>query len=218
MEDNDNNKKSTQNTANVDFNELAKTMTKGIRRWEKVIYPMMIGFVILAIYGFYLIYNVTKDMHSITNNMMSMTRAVVTMTNTMNQKMNQIDHQMGAINIHMDKMTQHMAAIPKMTGNIKEMTQAIHGMNSSIGYMNQYVYSMVRSTSDMSSNLGELNDNISAPMKSMNNVVPWSMIPNMSNNRNKPAPRQNYQYPKTPYVQPMPMNTVPAARLPQESK
>jgi len=194
---------------NSDLNELAATMTKGIRRWEKVIYPMMIAFIILAAYGFYLIYNVTKDMRNISTNMLVMTKAVVTMTNTLNQKMNQIDHQMGAINIHMDKMNRNMASVSTMSEKIGEMTHAIHNMNASVNSMSHSVYSMVYSTQSMSSNLGELNDNISAPMNSMNSMIPWSMMPGQKAKRKNSVPppppvNSRYQYPATPYAQPRP--------------
>jgi len=193
------------NSTSSDINELASTMNKGIRRWEKVIYPMMIAFIILAAYGFWLIYNVTKDMRNISTNMIVMTKAVVTMTNTLNQKMNQIDHQMGAINIHMDKMNTNMESVTTMNDRIADMTAAIHNMNTSINSMSHSVYSMVYSTSAMSSNIGELNDNISVPMNSMNSVIPWSMMPGGNKNRRTTPPPNmlpRYNYPMVP-VQPM---------------
>lgn len=192
-----------------DLDQLAATMTKGIRRWEKVIYPMMIAFIILAAYGFWLIYNVTKDMRNISTNMIVMTKAVVTMTNTINQKMNQIDHQMGAINIHMDKMNTNMSSVPQMSERIVDMTQAIYEMNNSVNNMSHSVYSMVYSTSSMSSNLGELNDNISAPLNSMNSVIPWSMMPGSSNKRRNtpPAPPMVPRY----NTYPAPYPSAPAA-------
>lgn len=187
-----------------DLNEFASTMTKGIRRWEKVIYPMMIAFIILAAYGFWLIYNVTKDMRNISSNMIVMTKAVVTMTNTLNQKMNQIDHQMGAMNIHMDKLITNTSHVAEMNHRIAEMTHSIHNMNSAVTNMNRSVYAMVGSTSSMSSNLGELNDNISAPMNSMNSMIPWSIMPGQNKRRTNtaPPPVPRYNYPVTPYTQP----------------
>lgn len=187
-----------------DINELAKTMTQGIRRWEKVIYPMMIAFIILAAYGFYLIYNVSKDMRNISTDMYAMTKAVVTMTNTLNQKMNQIDRQMGAINIHMDKMNRNMEAVTRMDEHLIEMTTAINSMNASVNSMSHSIYSMVYSTNAMSSNLGELNDNISTPMKPMNSMMPWSMLPGGKTNRNNqppPMPPRN-RYQNNRYTQP----------------
>jgi len=176
-----------------DINQLAQTMTKGIRRWEKVIYPMMFAFIILAAYGFWLIFNLAKDMHNITTNMVVMTRAVVTMTNTMNRKLNNIDSQMV-------EMNHHMASIEGLDKNMNTIAAAVHTMNTSLINMdntltNMYrsVYYMGNSTSSMSSNLSELNHNISAPMNSMNSMIPWSSMPGSSHHRNIAPPPIIYQ-------------------------
>jgi hypothetical protein len=38
---------------------------KSARRWELVVYPAMLAFVVLAAYGFFLVYSLTKDMHTL---------------------------------------------------------------------------------------------------------------------------------------------------------
>lgn len=195
-----------------EISELSKAMTSGIRKWEKVLYPMMIAFIILAGYGFYLIYNITKDMNQISNNMSGisnnmvvMTKAVVTMTNTLNQKMNSIDKQMTTMN-------QHMSKIDEMNGSMSTMSDSMESMNSSLTQMNtlmngmyQSIYYMGHSTNNMSSNLSELNGNIAAPMNSINSMIPWSAVPK-SNNRRTRYPvspyRQNMAVPYTQQAQP----------------
>ncbi|BBP45199.1 hypothetical protein THMIRHAS_05720 [Thiosulfatimonas sediminis] len=199
-----------QQAKNLD--KLAQTMTYGIRRWEKVIYPMMVAFIVLAIYGFYLIYNVTRDMNQITQNMTAMTGAVVDITKTLDQKMNQIDHQMGAINIHMDKMNQNIRAVPNLDKNIAQITSSIqelnqhiltmsdnmHQVNQSMTQMNQSVYSLNHAATRMSGNLGELNRNISVPMGTFNSMMPWSF---MQNNQ-RPTPNYYAPAPQVPGAQP----------------
>ena len=39
------------------------------RRWELVVYPALLAFVILAAYGFFLIYTLSKDMHLLASGM-----------------------------------------------------------------------------------------------------------------------------------------------------
>lgn len=183
----------------VDINELARTMTKGIRRWEKVIYPMMIGFIVLAIYGFWLIFNVTRDMHQITTNMVVMTKAVVTMTNTINRKMNAIDDQMVIMNQHMSSISHMDKEISGMTDSVRDMTNSIVEMNHNLSGIYQSVHFMGNSTYTMSSNLSELNQNISGPMNSINSVIPWTMMSNKKTQpRNRSYSRVQPSYP-TPY-------------------
>lgn len=210
----DNNKKNNndQNAGanNYDFNELASTMTQGIRRWEKVIYPMMIAFIILAAYGFWLIYNLTKDMHNISTNMLVMTNSVVSMNNTLDARMAQVTDQMAVINTEMSSMNENMGAVTTMNSRITEMTDAINSMNASINSMSHSVYSMVYSTRDMSSNIGELNDNFSAPMNSINSIVPWSAMPGRSKTRRYSPPQSPGVY-GYPYTAQVPQYAAPAS-------
>lgn len=134
---------------------LSEVMTKGIRRWEKVIYPMMVGFILLAAYGFYLIVNLTEDMHKITENMAVMSQAVVSMDRTISVQLVSID----------DKM-QH----------IVNMSTYLQQMNDTLRNMNQSVYYMANTTGQMNSHISELNNNISQPLESFNTMMPWSMF------------------------------------------
>ncbi len=159
---------------------LSDVMTKGIRRWEKVIYPMMLAFILLAGYGFYLIVNLTKDMTKITDNMVLMTEAVVTMQKN-------LDKQLTSINIEMK--------------HIEEMNYSIQNMNQTLIGIHQSVYYMAQTTGQMNSHISELNDNISKPMGSFNSFMPWSMMPSSSNNNRY----KNSNYPR-PTIQIQPRN------------
>jgi len=160
--------------------ELSQVMTGGLKRWEKVIYPMMIAFIILAGYGFWLIFNVVKDMHNINTNMYVMTKAVVTMTNTMNQKMEKIDHQMSKINENMQVLPEMNNSLLKIKGTFDNMNGTILILNKeftemvlSIKQMNKAIYEMNHSVKSMDRSLGELDHNISRPMRNMNKMMPW---------------------------------------------
>ncbi|MGB5456237.1 MAG: hypothetical protein WBO18_09740, partial [Gammaproteobacteria bacterium] len=47
--------------ADMALSRLADTFDKSARRWEMVVYPSMFAFILLAGYGFYLIYHLTHD-------------------------------------------------------------------------------------------------------------------------------------------------------------
>lgn len=193
-----------------DINEVAQTLTKGIRKWEKVIYPMMVAFIILAAYGFWLIYNVTKDMNNISNNMIVMTKAVVTMTNTLNKKMNAIENQMVEMNGHMASIDNLDTQLTKINTNFGDLTQSLNNMDQTLTGIYQSVYYMGYSTNYMSSNLSELNSNISAPMHSMNSIIPWSVMPGKNKRTVSPA-----QY-RQPLVYPVPQR-LPTPKASTES-
>ena len=42
---------------------LAQVFESSARRWELIVYPSLFAFIILAAYGFYLIFNLAKDVH-----------------------------------------------------------------------------------------------------------------------------------------------------------
>lgn len=187
--------------------EMAKAMTQGIKKWERVLYPMMVAFIILAAYGFYLIVSITKDMHhvsqnmsTISENMMQMTANVAKLTNQVNQRMESIDNTMQNMHSSMNQLNNH---VKNMDQGFLEATQAMQridttltNMNNTLNGIHQSVYFMGYSANNMSANLSELNGSISTPMNSINSMLPWSAMP--QTNRNQYAP--------TPYLPALPMN------------
>ncbi len=182
-----------------DLDEFAVTMTKGVRRWEKVIYPMMIAFIILAGYGFWLIYNVTQDMHKMTLHTGTMAEAVVSMAATVNIKLHTIDK-------HMEEMNENIASVKNLdlhlssiSSSVSTMTKSLISMDQTITQMHHSVYSMGHSTHAMSGNLAELNHNISAPLNTMNSMIPWSVMPNTQRPQS-----QGFPFFQQPFLVPIP--------------
>ncbi len=40
---------------------LADTFESSAKRWELIVYPSMVAFIVLAVYGFYLVYTLSRD-------------------------------------------------------------------------------------------------------------------------------------------------------------
>lgn len=192
--------------------KMAEAMTGGIKKWEKVLYSMMVMFIILAIYGFYLIYQLAHDVRQISTNMITMTRAVVTMTNTLNINMGKVDAQMSAINLTMDHMRRNVEGLKEDTAVIADVMPSLHNqfasMNSAMVQMNDTVQALRISADSMARSLWELDQNISEPMSSMNSVIPFGMMPKKKSKwiYNPPPVRQGnmrpYYAPQYYYPQP----------------
>ncbi len=190
---------------------MAEAMTGGIRKWEKVLYPMMIMFIILAGYGFYLIYQLAHDVRQISNNMLIMTRAVATMTSTLNLNMQKVDAQMAAINLSMDRMRRTMEGIKADTAVISDVMPSLHNqfasMNATMLKLNDSVTLLRGSADSMARSLWELDQNISEPMNSINSIMPFGMMPKKKKSRvyNPPPirnmPRAPAYYPRYYYPQ-----------------
>ena len=199
--------------------QLAEAMTGGIKKWEKVLYPMMVAFIILAIYGFFLIYQVVMDMKRISNNMLTMTRAVVTMTNTLNLNMNKVDAQMSAINLTMDRMRKRLDTIAGDTQAIATVMPQLHqefaSMNYTISHLNHQVSGLQQSADTMARSLWELDQNISEPMNSINSIMPFGMFPKKKSKRviNPPPVPTLQQRPRVaPYYYYPQQQAYPASR------
>jgi len=127
------------------LDELAKAFSSSANRWEAIVYPSLLVFMILAGSGFYLIYSLTNDASRIADNMNRM-------TNSMDQ-----------VVLHMDAMSKNMVlmtqTVDSQSASMKEMTHHMRGMNRS---MNQMRYDM-----------SVMNNSVSRPMSFMNTFMPW---------------------------------------------
>ena len=127
------------------LDKLSTAFMESARRWEMIVYPSLFAFIILAAYGFFLIYSLTKDVHYVVEDMHKITAS-----------MERVVVNMDAISKNMVVMTQ---TVDSQSASMKEMVYHIRGMNMS---MNQMRYDM-----------SIMNNSVSRPMSFMNNFMPW---------------------------------------------
>ena len=51
------------------MDRFVRVFENSARRWELIVYPAMLAFVVLAAYGFFLIYTLSKDIHTVAKGM-----------------------------------------------------------------------------------------------------------------------------------------------------
>lgn len=124
---------------------LATTFESSARRWEMIVYPSLFAFIVLASYGFYLIYSLTHDVASLARNVSVLTQS--------------IDHMV----VNMDSITSNMVSI---SGDLNEI-------NGSMDTMNESTRSMAMSVDGMRHQVGAMNYNIGRPMSQMSSFMPW---------------------------------------------
>ena len=93
---------------------LSNAFTASARRWEMIVYPSLFAFILLAGYGFYLIYSLTQDAHQMALNMQSISGNMVV-----------ISERMVAVSQNTDKQAAAM----------QEMVISMHSMNLSVNQM-----------------------------------------------------------------------------------
>ncbi|MFP4063751.1 MAG: hypothetical protein ACOC26_01165 [Halochromatium sp.] len=141
------------------MDRLSQAFETSARRWELIVYPTLFAFIILAAYGFYLVFSLAKDVHylaiSVDSNM-----------TVLASNMQSISDNMGQINSNVRSMT---VGVDSMARDVN----ALEPMLSSIEAMNRSMQSMTFTTANMRDDLGAMNHNIGRPMRFMNSFIPW---------------------------------------------
>lgn len=144
------------------MSQFSKTFEASARRWELVVYPSLLAFIILAAYGFFLIYKLTNDVDRISN---QFERIATSMVN--------VSKQMGKVSASMSSVNQSMIVITREVSSQNEVMQAMlismDHMNQSMDTMSMTMYQMRHDTASMGHNF----QNATGPMRFMNNFMPW---------------------------------------------
>ena len=143
------------------------------RRWELVVYPALLAFVILAAYGFFLIYTLSKDMHllasgmdpNMARNLSNMSDSVTYLSEnvrTMTRRIDKISGTMEGMALTLEddsgKMDTQDTLDPKLVYK-RGIDSSMRTMTAEMGGMRYEVTGMGR--------------NITRPMSIMNKFMPW---------------------------------------------
>jgi uncharacterized protein YoxC len=138
-------KDSVENVLSESMNELTRTFTASARRWEMIVYPSMFAFILLATYGFFLVYSLTSDVSKVAD------------------EMSRIGENMQEVVVHMDSVSKNMVV----------MTQTMHVQSATMQEMNTHVRNMSVSVNQMRHEVAVMNNSVSRPMQFMNSYMPW---------------------------------------------
>lgn len=162
-----------QLTTDASLERFARSFEVSARRWELVVYPSLFAFILLAGYGFFLIYSLTQDMHVLAKNMdpqmslhMSQMADHVAVLSVSIQLMGEEIEQMGKhvseIKDEMQSMSTKMDTLNPMLVNMSEMNNAMHTMAANTSLM-------TRNTGMMTHEIGKMG----RPMNVINSFFPW---------------------------------------------
>ncbi len=193
---------------------LADTFDHSARRWEMVVYPSLFAFVLLAGYGFFLIYRLTHDISTLSH---SVTRMAVIVS----EAMPRMTKDLGSMTGSMDNMTENISG---MSGDVKGMTTEISSMSNqmdtltplsqNISNMTGTMNEMNRSVYGMQRDMGGMNRTISSgPFGMMNDFMPFSSNTNVAPPLPPPTYRQPWEVRRSPAAaKPVRVAPVPAAK------
>ncbi len=159
----------TTRTVHEDITRFLDTFERSARRWEMVVYPAMFAFIILAGYGFFLIYSLTNNMNTIAS--------------SFDPKMAQ---HMSTLSDNMQEMTESIAMMTDQVHNMSKEIKVISGQMDYLSTMEPIAEQMARmdySMQRLSGNveiirydMSMMNHNIhdiSRPMNMIDKFVPW---------------------------------------------
>ena len=151
------------------MDKFARSFEASARRWELIVYPLLFAFVLLAAYGFYLIYELTNSVMHITGHMEIIADEMVQMSDNMGRvtgnmelvakDMHTVTGDLGQIKISVGHQDHAMAS---MSGSLEHMTNSVSMMSTTI-------YQMRYDTAIMGQNL----HSATGPMRFMNTFMPW---------------------------------------------
>lgn len=157
----------------ISLSNFFKKLDRSVSRWERLIYPMMVVVGILGLSGFYLIYNVTRDMHQLTQQVdPQMEVNLQSMANNMGQLSQNISTMTQQITVlveRIDKMEGHIAT---MDGNIGSLAGDVGQMKDNIGIMTGNVAEMNQAMRAMTVNTGVMSRDINQMGRPMD-FMPW---------------------------------------------
>lgn len=178
---------------------LADTFDHSARRWEMVVYPSLFAFVLLAGYGFFLIYRLTHDIstlsHSVTRMAVIVSEAMPRMTKDLGDMTGSVDNM--TVNISdmsgdIKGMTNEVSAMSGQMETLTPLSQNISSMTGTMNEMNRSVYGMQR-------DMGGMNRTISSgPFGMMNDMMPFSSHTNVAPPLPPPTYRQPWEVRRTP--------------------
>ena len=125
--------------------QLSSVFAASAKRWETIVYPSLFAFILLAAYGFFLIYSLATDVHRVAESMLVIT----------------------------ENMTDVSVNMRYMTENVALMTKTVDSQSITMGDMAVHIRGMNSSMARMHQDIAVMNNSVSRPMSFMNSFMPW---------------------------------------------
>jgi methyl-accepting chemotaxis protein len=141
------------------IDRLSQAFETSAKRWELVVYPSLFAFIILAAYGFYLVFSLAKDVHYL---------AI-----SVDSNMTVLASNMQSISDNVGQMSANVRTMAVSVESISRDVSTLEPMLTSMETMDQAMRSMTHTTAYMRDDMAIMNQNISRPMSFMNRMMPW---------------------------------------------
>ena len=160
------------------------------QRLQLIVYTALFAFIILAAYGYYLIFNLTHDMHAMRNDVGQMTQSVNKMSNSVTINMNLISKTMLQMQSNIGLMSTTVnETLPTMTENTTKMTRIAGNVSNRMDGMSTNMSTMSTGIVSMQRDIWSMNNTISNPSEAMfDSIIPWGSNSRRKANSHGPMP------------------------------
>jgi len=157
------------------LNERRKDSDVKGQRLQLIVYTALFAFIVLAAYGYYLIFNLTHDVHSLSSDVRQMTRSVNQMSLSVTTNMELISKNM----IQMQRSTTLIGetvakTMPEMSANTTTMTNTAKNVSDRIDGISTNIQAMSVGLTAMQRDMWSMNKTLSNPAESVfDSMMPW---------------------------------------------
>jgi hypothetical protein len=141
------------------IDRLSQAFETSAKRWELIVYPSLFAFIILAAYGFYLVFSLAKDVHYLAISVDSNMTVLASNMQSVSDDLGQMTANVRTMAVGVESMARDVTTLEPMLSSMESMDRAIQSLNFS--------------TASMRDDMSVLNRNVSRPMHFMNSFMPW---------------------------------------------
>lgn len=127
------------------IDRFTRNFAESSRRWEMVVYPSLFAFIVLAAYGFFLVYSLSHDIHNMTKEVQKLTLTVGAMLDDMDlvaANMQAVSGTMDQVSRKMDTLQPMLRSVESLDRSAQSMSVSTHAMGHQIGFMNAHMWHM----------------------------------------------------------------------------
>jgi len=148
------------------MDRLSHAFETSARRWELIVYPSLFAFIILAAYGFYLVFSLAKDVHYLAISVDSNMTVLASNMQSVSDNMGQLTANVRTMAVSVDSIARDVSTLEPILANMDSMNQSMrsitlttHNMRGDMAGMRTDVYGM--------------NQSLGRPMSFFNTFMPW---------------------------------------------
>jgi methyl-accepting chemotaxis protein len=141
------------------IDRLSQAFETSAKRWELIVYPSLFAFIILAAYGFYLVFSLAKDVHYLAISVDSNMTVLASNMQAISDNVGQMSANVRTMAVSVESMSRDVSTLEPMLTSMETIDQAIQAMTYS--------------TAHMRDDMAVMNRSISRPMNFMNWFMPW---------------------------------------------